>query len=201
MLRVHEALATQTVSRLLGPNCPGLISPRNKSRIGIIPTAQCMSGSVGVISRSGTMIYEVVGATGRVGLGQSLILGLGGDMMPGTTMEEALELMIDHDDTEIIVLIGEIGGVSEFRAAEAIRQYYSGFEAGSSTGPKKPIVAIISGRTAPEGKTMGHAGALLSPGEQGAEAKARALQNAGAIVLPHLGVLDSTLRDEDFISR
>lgn len=136
------------------------------------------------------MIYEAVGATGRVGLGQSLAIGLGGDMMPGTTMEEALQVLIEHDQTEAIILIGEIGGNSEFRTADAIREYYLD----ASTKTKKPIIAIISGRTAPEGRVMGHAGALLSPGEQGAMAKARALEDAGATVLPHLGMLDRVLQ-------
>lgn len=133
------------------------------------------------------MIYEAVGATGKAGLGQSLVLGLGGDMMPGTTMKEALETLIVHDDSKAIVLIGEIGGISEFEAADAIRNYRS------SVSYAKPIIAIISGRTAPAGKVMGHAGALVSPGEQGAEAKALALQDAGTIVLSHLGELESTL--------
>ena len=189
MLRVHQMLRSQTASRLLGPNCPGIIAP-SKCRIGIIPAAQCTPGRVGIVSRSGTMIYEAVGATGRVGLGQSLAIGLGGDMMPGTTMEEALQVLIEHDQTEAIILIGEIGGNSEFRTADAIREYYLD----ASTKTKKPIIAIISGRTAPEGRVMGHAGALLSPGEQGAMAKARALEDAGATVLPHLGMLDRVLQ-------
>jgi succinyl-CoA synthetase alpha subunit len=186
MLRIQQVLRTQSVSRLLGPNCPGMIAP-GKCRIGIIPNDQCTQGSVGIISRSGTMIYEAVGATGKAGLGQSLVLGLGGDMMPGTTMKEALETLIVHDDSKAIVLIGEIGGISEFEAADAIRNYRS------SVSYAKPIIAIISGRTAPAGKVMGHAGALVSPGEQGAEAKALALQDAGTIVLSHLGELESTL--------
>lgn len=134
------------------------------------------------------MIYEAVGATSRAGLGQSLIVGLGGDMMPGTTMPEALETLLQHKDSDAIILIGEIGGISEFQAADTIRRYIE------SSSSSKPIIAIISGRTAPPGKVMGHAGALLSPGEQGAEAKARALEDAGALVVPHLGLLEETLR-------
>lgn len=137
------------------------------------------------------MIYEAVGATGRVGLGQSLVIGLGGDTMPGTTMEDALKVLIAHDQTDAIILIGEIGGNSEFRTADCIRDYY--LDASATT--KKPIIAIISGRTAPQGRVMGHAGALLSPGEQGAMAKARALEDAGAVVLPHLGMLDRVLQN------
>lgn len=138
------------------------------------------------------MIYEAVGATKRAGLGQSLVIGLGGDMMPGTTMPEALETLISDPDSDTIILIGEIGGISEFEAADTIRHYRK-----TSTSPK-PIIAIISGRTAPAGKVMGHAGALLSPGEQGAEAKARALEDAGALVIPHLGLLEETLQSLAF---
>ena len=133
------------------------------------------------------MIYEAVGATGRAGLGQSMVIGLGGDTMPGTTMKEALETLIQHNESRGIVLIGEVGGLFEIEAADAIKRYRQ-----SSSNPK-PIIAIVSGRTVPPGKVMGHAGALLSPGEQGAEAKARALQEAGVLVVPHLGMLESTL--------
>ncbi|KEZ41711.1 putative succinyl-CoA ligase [ADP-forming] subunit alpha, mitochondrial [Scedosporium apiospermum] len=186
MLRVQQVLRTQSTSRLVGPNSPGMIAP-GKCRIGIIPNEQCMPGSVGIISRSGTMIYEAVGATGRAGLGQSMVIGLGGDTMPGTTMKEALETLIQHNESRGIVLIGEVGGLFEIEAADAIKRYRQ-----SSSNPK-PIIAIVSGRTVPPGKVMGHAGALLSPGEQGAEAKARALQEAGVLVVPHLGMLESTL--------
>ncbi|KAM0542268.1 hypothetical protein ACHAPJ_012876 [Fusarium lateritium] len=187
MLRIHEMLRAQKVSRLVGPNCPGIIAP-GKCRIGIIPIEQCTQGTVGIVSRSGTMIYEAIGATARAGLGQSLIIGLGGDMMPGTTMQEALDTLLEHDQSEAIILIGEIGGTSELDAADAIRRYRK------TTVNPKPIISIISGRRVPAGKVMGHAGALLSPGEQGAEAKALALEEAGAIVVPHLGMLDGTLQ-------
>ncbi|KAK5214863.1 hypothetical protein LTR72_012034 [Exophiala xenobiotica] len=139
MLKVHQVLRTQTASRLLGPNCPGVIAP-GKCRIGIIPHEQTSPGHVGIISRSGTMIYEALGATEHAGLGQSLVIGLGGDMMPGTTMTEALQLMISHQPTKMIILIGEIGGSSELDAAVLIRLYRS------STPNPKPIIAIISGR-------------------------------------------------------
>jgi succinyl-CoA synthetase alpha subunit len=187
MLRIHQILRTQNKSRLLGPNCPGIIAP-SRCRVGIIPNEQCKNGNVGIISRSGTMIYEAVGATNNAGLGQSLVIGLGGDMLPGTTMKDALQLLIADPKTDTIILIGEIGGTSEFEAAELIRTYRQ-----TTTTPKS-IIAIVSGRTAPPGKVMGHAGALLSPGEQGAEAKAEALKAAGALVIPHLGRLTDVLR-------
>ncbi|KAF5592662.1 succinyl ligase [Fusarium subglutinans] len=177
MLRVHEILRTQSKSRLVGPNTPGILAP-GKCRIGIIPADQCAPGRVGIISRSGTMIYEAIGATLRAGQGQSLVVGLGGDSMPGTTMKEALEVLLHDSATEAIILIGEIGGSAEVEAAELL----------------KPVISIISGRTAPPGRAMGHAGALLAAGELGADAKARVLQDSGARVLDHLGLLENELR-------
>ncbi|KAJ4257960.1 hypothetical protein NW762_008097 [Fusarium torreyae] len=181
MLRVREMLRAQKASRLVGPNCPGIITP-GKYRIGIIPIEQCTQGTVDIVSRSSTMIYEASGATARAGPGQSLVIGLGGDMMPGTTMQEALDTLLTHDQSEAIILIGEIGVTSELDAANAIRRYRK------TTVNPKPIIS----KRVPAGKDMGHTGALLSPSEQGAEAKALALEEAGAIVVPHLGMLDGT---------
>ncbi|ETN38860.1 uncharacterized protein HMPREF1541_06901 [Cyphellophora europaea CBS 101466] len=180
MLRVQQLLRTQSKSRLVGPNCPGIIAPE-ECRIGIMPYQQFRRGKVGIVSKSGTLSYEAVGATSAEGLGQSIVVGCGGDLLPGTTLRDGLELFYEHEGTEGVILIGEIGGMAEFHAAESIRQYRE------RTKNPKPIVAMVAGRTAPEGKTMGHAGALLAAGDQGAEAKAKALSEAGALVVPHPG--------------
>ncbi|KAF4345854.1 succinyl synthetase alpha subunit [Fusarium beomiforme] len=187
MLRVHDVLRTQSKTRLVGPNCPGIISP-NQCRIGIMPHKQYMKGSIGIVSKSGTLSYEAVGSTSKAGLGQSLVVGMGGDMMPGTTLVDGLKLFFDHPETEGIIVIGEIGGVAEVRAAEVIHEYRK------ATKNPKPIVAMVAGKTAPEGRTMGHAGALLESGDVSAEAKAKALADSGAIVVPHPGVMGEVMR-------
>ncbi|KAK6700699.1 hypothetical protein SNK05_013535 [Fusarium graminearum] len=180
-------LRTQSKSRLIGPNTPGILAP-GKCCIGIIPADQCAPGKVGIISRSGTMIYEAIGATMRAGQVQSLVLGLGGDSMPGTTMKEALEVLLHDSATETIILIGEIGGSAEVEAAEPLKSFRA------ENGMFKPVISIISGRTAPPGRAMSHAGALLAAGELGADAKARVLQDSGARVLDHPGLLENELR-------
>lgn len=187
MLRVQQILRTQSKSRLVGPNCPGIIAP-GACRLGIMPYEQYMPGNVGIVSKSGTLSYEAVGATTRAGLGQSIVVGMGGDSLPGTTLVDGLELFYEHDQTKGIMVIGEIGGMAEFDAADSIRQYRS------RTKNPKPIIAMVAGRTAPKGKVMGHAGALLMPGEKGAEAKAQALEAAGAVVVPHPGLLGSEMK-------
>ena len=187
MLRVQSILRTQSRSRLVGPNCPGIIAP-DQCRIGIMPYQQYQRGRVGIASKSGTLSYEAVGATTREGLGQSISIGVGGDLLPGTTLRDALEVFYTHPETEGIIVIGEIGGNAEFDAAESIKAYRA------RTKNPKPIVAMVSERTAPEGKVMGHAGALLSSGDQGAEAKAKALEEAGAVVVPHPGFLGTEMR-------
>ncbi|KAF5239233.1 hypothetical protein FANTH_10035 [Fusarium anthophilum] len=186
MLRVHEVLRTQSKTRLVGPNCPGIIAP-DQCRIGIMPHRQYMKGSIGILSKSGTLSYEAVGSTTKAGLGQSLVVGMGGDMMPGTTLLDGLKLFFDHPETKGIIVIGEIGGEAELRAAEAIREYRR-----TVTNPK-PIIAMVAGKTAPEGRTMGHAGALLQPGDISADAKAKALQDSGAIVVPHPGIMGEVM--------
>ncbi|KAK1994727.1 succinate-CoA ligase [Colletotrichum falcatum] len=187
MARVHEALRTQNKTRLVGPNCPGIIAP-DQCRIGIMPYKQYTKGIVGIVSKSGTLSYEAVGATTKAGLGQSIVVGMGGDMMPGTTLVDGLKLFFDDDETKGIIVIGEIGGEAELRAAEAIKSYRE------STSSPKPIVAMVAGRTAPPGKTMGHAGAIISPRDVSADVKARALRNAGAIVVPHPGVMGTEMK-------
>ncbi|KAL0942699.1 succinate-CoA ligase [Colletotrichum truncatum] len=187
MARVQEILRTQTKTRLVGPNCPGIIAP-DQCRIGIMPYKQYRRGIVGIVSKSGTLSYEAVGSTTKAGLGQSIVVGMGGDTMPGTTLLDGLRLFFEHDETKGIIVIGEIGGEAEIRAAEAIREYKR------ATSNPKPIIAMVAGRTAPQGKTMGHAGALLTPRDVPADVKARALEESGAVVVPHPGVMGSEMK-------
>ncbi|CAG9984532.1 unnamed protein product [Clonostachys byssicola] len=187
MVRVHEVLRTQSKTRLVGPNCPGIIAPE-QCRIGIMPHKQYLKGSIGIVSKSGTLSYEAVGSTTKSGLGQSLVVGMGGDMMPGTTLLDGLKLFFDHPETEGIIVIGEIGGEAELRAADAIREYRR------TTPNPKPIIAMVAGKTAPEGRTMGHAGALLRSGDVSASTKAKALADSGAIVVPHPGVMGDVMK-------
>lgn len=187
MLRVHEMLRTQSKTRLVGPNCPGIIAPE-QCRVGIMPYKQYWRGCIGIVSKSGTLSYEAVGATTAVGLGQSTVLGMGGDMLPGTTLADGLRLFFEDDETRGIIVIGEIGGEAELRAADLIREYRQ------STPRPKPIVAMVAGRTAPLGRTMGHAGAVLTPRDVPADIKARALEDAGAVVVPHPGVMGVTMK-------
>ncbi|RSL55564.1 hypothetical protein CEP54_009338 [Fusarium duplospermum] len=187
MLRVHEILRTQSKTRLVGPNCPGIIAPE-QCRVGIMPYQQYTRGCVGIVSKSGTLSYEAVGSTSRAGLGQSIVVGMGGDMLPGTTLADGLRLFFEHEETKGIIVIGEIGGEAELEAAELIKEY-------RKTSNPKPVVAMVAGRTAPEGKTMGHAGAVFSAGDITAGAKAKALEDAGAIVVPHPGVMGEKMRE------
>lgn len=205
LLRVQEVLRTQSRSRLVGPNCPGVIAP-GQCRVGIMPFRQYARGCVGIVSKSGTLSYEAVGATTAAGLGQSLVVAVGGDPMPGmfapcrfvctrpdagglgTTIVDALRVLFEHEETEGVVVIGEIGGEQELRAAEMIREYRR------STPNPKPVVAMVAGQTAPRGKVMGHAGAVLTPGDVTAAEKARALEDAGAVLVPHPGVMGSTMK-------
>ncbi|PCD42040.1 hypothetical protein AU210_004576 [Fusarium oxysporum f. sp. radicis-cucumerinum] len=188
MLRVHEVLRTQSKTRLVGPNCPGIIAP-NQCRVGIMPYKQYTRGCVGIVSKSGTLSYEAVGSTSRAGLGQSIVVGMGGDMLPGTTLADGLKLFFNHDETKGIIVIGEIGGEAELEAAELIREHRRTF-------PKpKPVIAMVAGRTAPEGKAMGHAGAIWRNGDVTAEAKSKALEDAGAIIVPHPGVMGEKMKE------
>lgn len=169
MLRVINKLKENPNCRLLGPNCAGIISP-GKCKIGIMPGQIFKAGPVGLVSRSGTLTYEIVNELTNAGLGQTTCVGIGGDPLLGTTFADVLPMFEADDDTQAVVMIGEIGGSDEENGAEYIKQM------------KKPVVAFISGRTAPPGKRMGHAGAIISGGIGGPDSKVNALLGAGAKV-------------------
>ncbi|MHB1526328.1 MAG: succinate--CoA ligase subunit alpha [Candidatus Dormibacteria bacterium] len=179
-----KAMIGRRGTRLVGPNCPGLMSPGERAKVGIIPNQNGYPGHLGLVSRSGTLTYEMMQALAQAGYGQSTAVGIGGDPVLGLSFSDVLELFAEDPETELVVMAGEIGGADEERAAELIGRGYP-----------KPVVGFISGRTAPPGKRMGHAGAIISGNTGSAASKVKALQAAGVEVADTIEQIVDLVRD------
>jgi len=183
MERVWAYLKTKPATRLIGPNCPGVITP-GKCKVGIMPAHIHRPGHVGIVSRSGTLTYEAVGQLTRLGIGQSTCIGIGGDPIIGTSFTDAMRLFNEDPDTHAVIMIGEIGGTAEEKAAAYVKEHV-----------RKPVVGFIAGQTAPPGRRMGHAGAIISGGSGRAEDKLAAMAEAGIVVCPSPALMGEKMQE------
>ncbi len=183
MERVWAYLKTKPATRLVGPNCPGVITP-GKCKIGIMPAPIHKPGHVGIVSRSGTLTYEAVGQLTKLGIGQSTCIGIGGDPIVGTSFSDAIRLFNEDPETHAIIMIGEIGGSAEETAAAYVKEHV-----------RKPMVGFIAGQTAPPGRRMGHAGAIISGGSGKSEDKVAAMADAGIVVCPTPALMGEKMRE------